>query len=223
VRRSPTSTAPRATRSSLATRINGEAAGNVARAAAELGAFVVQLSTDYVFAGDATQPYTETDAPDPRSAYGRSKLAGERAVAASGAEHAITRTAWLYGAGGKNFVDTMLGLAQTRDEVSVVADQRGCPTWTGHLAPALLEVAERRASGVHHLVSRGECSWYELTVEVFHQAGVSCRVLPTTTEHFPRPAPRPAYSVLSAARDDAVLLPPWQEGVAAHLNERVPA
>ena len=207
----------------LATKINGDAAGNVARAAAEIGAFVVQLSTDYVFAGDATQPYTESDAPDPRTAYGRTKLAGEHAVAAAGADHAIARTAWLYGAGGKNFVDTMLGLAETRDEVSVVTDQRGCPTWTGHLAPALIEVAERRAAGVHHLVSRGECSWYELTVEVFHQADVDCRVLPTTTDKFPRPAPRPAYSVLVAARDDAVLLPTWQEGVAAHLNERVPA
>ena len=129
----------------------------------------------------------------------------------------------LYGAGGKNFVDTMLALAATRDEVSVVTDQRGCPTWTGHLAPALVEIAERRDEGIHHLTSQGDCSWYELTVEVFHQAGVSCRVLPTTTDAFPRPAPRPAYSVLGTERTDPVLLPRWQEGVAAHLSERVPA
>ena len=207
----------------LATLVNGAAAANVAAACRELGAFVVQVSTDYVFSGDGTRPYVESDEPAPRTAYGRSKLAGEREVARSGAAFAIGRTAWLYGAGGKNFVDTMLALAATRDEVSVVTDQRGCPTWTGHLAPALVEIAERRDEGIHHLTSQGDCSWYELTVEVFHQAGVSCRVLPTTTDAFPRPAPRPAYSVLGTERTDPVLLPRWQEGVAAHLSERVPA
>jgi dTDP-4-dehydrorhamnose reductase len=207
----------------LATRINGTAAGNLAAACAAIGAFVVHLSTDYVFAGDATHPYVESDEPEPRTAYGRSKLAGERAVAESGAPFAIVRTAWLYGAGGKNFVDTMLALGATRDEVSVVTDQRGCPTWTGHLAPALVEVAERRSGGLHHLCGAGECSWYELAVEVFHQAGVTCRVLPTTTDAFPRPAPRPAYSVLGSERPDALRLPPWPDGVAAHLAERVPA
>jgi dTDP-4-dehydrorhamnose reductase len=209
------------TAEALATRVNGDAAGHVAAAAGAVGAFVVALSTDYVFAGDATRPYTESDEPAPRTAYGRSKLAGERAVAASGAEHAICRTAWLYGAGGKNFVDTMLGLGAARDEVSVVADQRGCPTWTGHLAPALVEVAERRAAGIHHLCGAGECTWYELAVEVFHQAGVDCRVRPTTTADFPRPAPRPPYSVLGSERADAIALPRWQDGVAAHLRERV--
>src|SRR5216117_3596521 len=207
----------------LATLVNATAAANVARACQEIAAFVVQVSTDYVFAGDATRPYVESDEPVPRTAYGRSKLAGEREVARSGAAFAIGRTAWLYGAGGKNFVDTMLALAATRDEVSVVTDQRGCPTWTGHLAPALVEIAERRDEGIHHLTSQGDCSWYELTVEVFHQAGVSCRVLPTTTDAFPRPAPRPAYTVLGTERTDPVLLPRWQEGVAAHLSERVPA
>jgi len=207
----------------LATLVNGRAAEIVAGACREIGAFVVQVSTDYVFAGDAGRPYVESDEPAPQTAYGRSKLAGERAVARSGAPFAIGRTAWLYGAGGKNFVDTMLALAATRDEVSVVTDQRGCPTWTGHLAPALVEIAEHRDQGVHHLTSQGDCSWYELAVEVFHQAGVSCRVLPTTTDAFPRPAPRPAYSVLGTERSDPVLLPRWQEGVAAHLSERVPA
>src|SRR5213593_2564646 len=207
----------------LATLVNGTAAANVAHACLEVGAFMVQVSTDYVFSGEASGPYVESDPPAPRTAYGRSKLAGEREVARSGASYAIGRTAWLYGAGGKNFVDTMLALAATRDEVTVVTDQRGCPTWTGHLAPALLEIAERRDEGIHHLTSQGDCSWYELTVEVFHQAGVSCRVLPTTTDAFPRPAPRPAYSVLGTERTDPVLLPRWQEGVAAHLSERVPA
>jgi dTDP-4-dehydrorhamnose reductase len=207
----------------LAARINGEAAGNLARACQAAGAMVVHLSTDYVFAGDATSPYVESDAPAPRTAYGRSKLAGEHEVAASGAAYAICRTAWLYGAGGRNFVDTMLSLAAERDEVSVVTDQVGSPTWTGHLAPALIEVAERRSSGIHHLAARGQCSWYELAVEVFHEAGVSCRVLPTTSEALARPAARPGYSVLGTERDDAIVLPPWQEGLSAYLTERVPA
>jgi dTDP-4-dehydrorhamnose reductase len=207
----------------VATRVNGDAAGNVARACQAAGAMLVQVSTDYVFAGDATRPYVESDQPAPRTAYGRSKLAGEQAIAASGARCAIARTAWLYGAGGKNFVDTMLTLAQDRDEVSVVTDQVGSPTWTGHLAPALVEVAERRATGIHHLAGRGQCSWYELAVEVFHAAGVSCRVLPTTSEAFVRAAPRPAYSALASERDDAIALSRWQDGLAAYLSERVPA
>jgi dTDP-4-dehydrorhamnose reductase len=203
-----------------ATRINGDAAGHVAAASAAVGAFLVHLSTDYVFAGDAERPYAEDDEPAPRTAYGRSKLAGERAVAAARGEHAICRTAWLYGAGGRNFVDTMLRLAGERDEVSVVADQVGSPTWTGHLAPALLEVAERRAGGVHHLTGEGSCSWYELAVEAFARAGVACRVTPTTSAQFVRPAPRPAYSVLGRTRPDAVVQPAWQEGVRGHLAER---
>jgi dTDP-4-dehydrorhamnose reductase len=206
----------------LATRVNAGAAANVARAAAAAGAMLVHVSTDYVFAGDAQRPYAETDEPAPRTAYGRTKLAGEEAIAQTdGLRHAICRTAWLYGARGKNFVDTMLALAQERDEVSVVTDQVGSPTWTGRLAPALIEVAERRATGIHHLTGEGQCSWYELAVEVFHTAGVPCRVLPTTSEAFVRPAPRPAYSVLGSERADAISLGPWQEGLAAYLRERV--
>jgi len=204
----------------LATAVNGDAAGHVARAGARAGAFVLLVSTDYVFAGDAGEPYLEDDEPSPRTAYGRSKLAGERAVAAAGAEHAICRTAWLFGAGGKNFVDTMLALGDERDEVHVVADQVGCPTWTGHLAPALLDVAERRAGGIHHLTGGGQCTWFELALEAMARAELECRVVATTTERFPRPAPRPAYSVLGAARPDAIVLPPWREGVRGHLAER---
>jgi len=205
----------------LATQINGAAAGNVARACEAAGAMLVHVSTDYVFAGDRREPYVESDEPAPRTAYGRSKLAGELQVAAVGGRWAVARTAWLYGAGGKNFVDTVLSLAQTRDELSVVADQVGCPTWTGHLAPALIEVAERRAAGVHHLVGRGQCSWYELALEVFDQAAVDCRVVPTTTEQFPRPAPRPPFSVLGTEREQPIVMPPWQEGLRAYLSERV--
>jgi dTDP-4-dehydrorhamnose reductase len=202
-----------------ATRVNGDAAGHVARATAAAGAFLVHVSTDYVFAGDARDPYREDDVPAPRTGYGRSKLAGERAVAAAGGAHAICRTAWLHGAGGRNFVDTMLRLGAERDEVRVVADQVGSPTWTGHLAPALVEVAERRMTGVHHLTGDGACSWYDLAVEVLARAGVACRVVATTTDAFPRPARRPAFSVLARTRPDALVLPAWQEGVRGHLAE----
>src|SRR3954453_2002880 len=204
-----------------ATLVNGEAAAHVAAAAGRHGAFVVAVSTDYVFAGDADRPYVESDPPAPRSAYGRSKLAGEEAVAAIGTAAAIARTAWLYGAGGKNFVDTMLQLGSDRDEVSVVTDQIGCPTWTGHLAPALLDVAEGRLEGIHHLVNSGQCSWHDFAVEIFERAGVDCRVAATTSAEFKRPAPRPAWSVLGSERDDAIALPPWQEGLDAYLKERV--
>jgi dTDP-4-dehydrorhamnose reductase len=204
----------------LALRINMEAAGNVAAASGLQGAFVVAVSTDYVFAGDGDRPYVETDEPSPRSAYGRTKLFGEHAVTDVGADCAIVRTAWLFGAGGKNFVDTMLALGAERDEVRVVSDQIGCPTWTGFLAPALVDVAERRLPGIHHLAGAGRCSWHELAEEVFRVAGTATRAVPVTSDEVPRPAPRPAWSVLGSARDDALSLPPWPEHVAAYLGER---
>jgi dTDP-4-dehydrorhamnose reductase len=216
------------TAEAAATAINGEGAGNVARAAAEIGARIVHVSTDYVFdgvrehaAGGAGEPWIESDAVNPIGAYGRSKLAGEEQVAAATAEHAIVRTAWLFGTGGRNFVDTMLALGHERDEVSVVTDQVGSPTWTVHLAEALVELSERRGDvGILHAAGAGACSWYELAVEVFDRAGVRCRVLPTTSDRFPRPAQRPAYSVLGTEREEAPVLPPWQDGVAAYLTEK---
>jgi dTDP-4-dehydrorhamnose reductase len=204
----------------VALRVNMEAAGNVAAASGLNGAFVVAVSTDYVFAGDGDRPYVESDEPAPKGAYGRTKLLGEYAVQDIGTECAIVRTAWLFGAGGKNFVDTMLALAAERDEVRVVGDQVGCPTWTGYLAPALVEIAERRAEGIHHLAGGGRCSWSELATEVFRVAGADCAVVPVTSEEFPRPAPRPAWSVLGSERDGALTLPPWAEHVAAYLHER---
>jgi dTDP-4-dehydrorhamnose reductase len=189
------------TAEAAATAVNGDGAGNVARAAAESGARIVHVSTDYVFdgvrehaGGGSGEPWLESDPVNPLGAYGRSKLAGELQVAAATDEHAIVRAAWLYGAGGRNFVDTMLALGDERDEVSVVTDQVGSPTWTVHLAEGLVELAER--------------------------AGVRCRVLPTTSDRFPRPARRPAYSVLGTERDEAPVLPPWQDGVAAYLTEK---
>lgn len=201
--------------------INGDGAGNLARAAAASGARIVHVSTDYVFDGSNDVPWVESDTPSPLGAYGRTKLAGEKLVAAATADHAIVRTAWLFGAGGANFLDTMLRLATERDEVSVVTDQIGCPTWTGHLAPALVELAERTSdTGIFHAAGSGYCSWNELTIELFDRAAVNCRVLPTTSEAFKRPAPRPAWSVLGTERSPGVVLPPWQQGVQGHLDER---
>ncbi len=204
--------------------VNAHGAGNVAQAAEDLGARIVHVSTDYVFDGAKRDPWVESDPVAPLGAYGRSKLAGEQAVAATTEAHAIVRTAWLFGAGGRNFVDTMLALGAEREEVSVVTDQIGCPTWTGHLAGALVDLAERRGdTGVHHIAASGSCSWNELALEVFDRAGVDCRVLPATSDAFPRPAARPAYSVLGTERRDPLLLPAWQDGVAAYLATRVAA
>jgi len=203
----------------LARRVNGDAAGNLARSAP----YLVHVSTDYVFAGDGDRPYVESDEPAPRSAYGRTKLEGERQVQAAGDQHAIVRTAWLFGAGGKNFVDTMLRLGAERDEVRVVFDQVGSPTWTGHLAPALVDIAEARGAGVFHATNGGQCSWFELAVEAMRLAGLDCRVVAIPTSEYPTPAPRPAYSVLGTERGDGADLPPWQDGVRAHVLEGVPA
>jgi dTDP-4-dehydrorhamnose reductase len=205
----------------LALGVNRDASANVARAAAESGARVVAVSTDYVFDGTLTgRPYLESDPVAPIGAYGRTKLAGEQAVAENVADHAIARTAWLFGAGGKSFPDTMLRLGAQRDEVAVVTDQIGSPTWTGHLSPALLDLAASGARGVFHTAGGGQCSWHELTIELFRQAGVQCRVLETTAAEFGRAAPRPAWSVLGTERGDTPRLPSWQEGVAGFLNER---
>jgi dTDP-4-dehydrorhamnose reductase len=204
-----------------ATRSNAEGATILAQACREAALPLVHLSTDYVFDGTKTEPYVESDPTGPQSAYGRTKLAGEHALAEAGPNHAIVRTAWLYGAGGPNFVETMLRLAGERDEVSVVTDQVGSPTWTVHLAEGLVELAERESDvGILHATGGGACSWYELAVEVFDRAGVRCRVLPTTSDRFPRPARRPAYSVLGTERDESPVLPPWQDGVAAYLSEK---
>jgi dTDP-4-dehydrorhamnose reductase len=201
--------------------VNGEAAGNLARACARIDARLVHVSTDYVFDGEKDGPWLESDPPRPLGAYGRTKLAGEEQVADAGGEYAIVRTAWLFGAGGPNFCDTMLRLAGERDEVSVVTDQVGSPTWTGHLSPALIELAERRGDvGIFHGAGGGQCSWNELTIELFERARVACRVLPTTSAEFRRPAPRPAWSVLGTERDPGVVLPPWQQGVQGPLDER---
>ncbi len=198
--------------------VNRDGAANLAAACAAAGLRLVQVSTDYVFDGSSDRPYLESDAVNPRSVYGSSKLAGEQAVAAAGGNYAIVRTAWLFGAGGPNFVDTILRLAAERERIEVVTDQIGCPTWTGHLAPALVACAAGDGSGTFHAVGGGRCSWFELASETVRLAGLQCELAPTTTESFPRPATRPAFSVLGSERgDQAVVLPDWHEGLAGHL------
>jgi dTDP-4-dehydrorhamnose reductase len=178
-----------------------------------LGAPVVYFSTDYVFAGSKREPYVESDAPRPLSAYGRTKLAGEAEVARGW----IVRSSWLFGWTGTNFVRTMLRLGEERDEVRVVDDQRGCPTYVGHLAAAVPELL-RLPEGVWHLAAEGECTWAELAAAIFEEAGLSCRVVPITTEELTRPAPRPAYSVLRSERSDAPRVPHWREGLRECLE-----
>jgi dTDP-4-dehydrorhamnose reductase len=202
-----------------ATAINGAGAGNVAAAAADAGAFLVHVSTDYVFDGTSGAPYVESSPTSPLNAYGRSKLAGEAAVAAAApGRHAIVRTSWLFGRAGRNFVATMLGLARERDELTVVDDQVGCPTFTGHLAPALLAVAQSRRTGIVHVAGSGSCSWWDLARATFQGTGHEVRLHPGRTQDLGRPAPRPAWSVLASERADAPVLPAWQDGLAAYLE-----
>jgi dTDP-4-dehydrorhamnose reductase len=204
-----------------ATAVNGAGAGNVAQAAGD--ALLVHVSSDYVFDGRAAVPYREDAPPAPQGAYGRSKLAGEQAVTAAGGRAAIVRSSWLFGPHGKNFVDTMRRLGAEREEIAVVDDQVGCPTYTGHLAPALVEIAERGTTGILHVAGTGSCSWFELAQATFEETGLQCRVTPQSTAQLGRPAPRPAFSVLASTRGDAPRLPAWRDGLRAHLAVGVAA
>jgi dTDP-4-dehydrorhamnose reductase len=200
--------------------LNSDAARNVAAAAAQVGASVVLPSTDYVFDGTGDRPYVESDPTSPQSAYGRTKLAGEQATAAANPRHFVVRTSWLFGTGGGNFVETMLKLGAERDALTVVHDQVGSPTYTPHLADGLLRLAATEDHGVHHMSGAGQCSWYEFAREIFDRAGVECNVTPVTTAEFPRPAPRPAYSVLGSERARPIDLPDWHDGLRTYLAER---
>jgi dTDP-4-dehydrorhamnose reductase len=176
-----------------------------------LGVPVVYYSSDYVFDGSKREPYVESDEPSPLSVYGRTKLEGEREVR----DGWIVRSSWLYGWKGRNFVKTMLELGRERDEVSVVADQVGSPTYVGHLAEATRDLIEL-PQGTWHLAAEGECSWAEFARAIFEEAGLDTRVREITTEELGRPAPRPAYSVLRSEKG-APRLPHWREGLRACL------
>jgi dTDP-4-dehydrorhamnose reductase len=203
--------------------VNAVGAANLARACSVAGARMVQVSTDYVFGGDATSPYAE-DAPlAPRSAYGRTKAAGEWSVKALCPRSWVVRTAWLYGAHGPNFVKTMARLAAERDTVSVVDDQRGQPTWTVDLAHAIVRLVEAEASfGTYHCTSAGETTWFGFARAIFDELGLDpARVMPTTTDAFPRPAPRPAYSVLGHDAWQRAGLAPirdWSDALATSMT-----
>lgn len=212
----------------LAMRVNGEGAGTVAAAAAALGVPLIQISTDYVFDGMAPRPWRESDATAPLSAYGRSKLAGEEAVTASGADWTILRTAWVYSPYGANFVKTMLRLAETRDELGIVSDQLGSPTNALDLADTIIAVAkalvarpgEASLRGVFHAAGTGEASWADLAAAVFAASaalgGPSAAVRRITTLDYPTPARRPSNSRLDCsllAQRHGLRLPPWQESV----------
>jgi dTDP-4-dehydrorhamnose reductase len=199
--------------------VNGAGAGNVARAAAAARAWTIHISSDYVFDGTKREPYVESDPVGPVSAYGRSKLAGERAVAMEAPKHhTIVRSSWLFGAGGPCFPATILRLAAERDELKVVDDQIGCPTFTGHLAAALVRVATERPVGIVHVAGSGSCSWYGFAREIVATAGARCEVKPCSTAEMPRPARRPAYSVLGTERGDEVpSLPDWRQGLVEYM------
>jgi dTDP-4-dehydrorhamnose reductase len=204
------------TDAAAAQRVNVDGARNVAAAAPR----VVHVSTDYVFDGNAREPYVESDPVGPVGVYGTTKLAGERAVAEANPNHLIVRTAWLFGVHGPNFVETMLRVGREQGEARVVDDQVGCPTYTSHLARGLLELAASERTGVQHLAGGGACSWHDFARAIFEHADLDVRLEPCTTAEFLRPAPRPAWSVLASEHRDAPTLPPWQEGLDGYLAER---
>lgn len=212
--------------------INATATQVLAEAAQRLGAFFVHISTDYVFDGTRSHPYVETDATNPLGAYGKSKLMGEMAIALSISNYAILRTAWVYGSYGKsNFVKTMLRLGTEREEIRVVADQIGSPTWAKDLAQAIAQFiphASPETTGIYHYTNSGVASWYDFAVAIFEEAAELGfplriqRVVPITTADYPTPARRPAYSVLSCAKIAGVLgtYPPhWRQGLRQMLAE----
>jgi dTDP-4-dehydrorhamnose reductase len=205
--------------------VNAAGPALLATACAKVGARLIHVSTDYVFPGDATTPYDVDDPTGPKSAYGRTKLAGEQAVREILPDASyVVRTAWLYGATGQNFVKTMARLEREKDTVSVVDDQRGSPTWSRDVAAGLLCLAGSDAPpGIYHATNRGETTWHGFTQAIFEELGADPeRVLPTTSEAFPRPAPRPAYSVLSPRAWDEAGLPPlqhWRSALAEAFRD----
>ncbi|MFF6810984.1 dTDP-4-dehydrorhamnose reductase [Streptomyces sp. NPDC012403] len=215
------------TREDDALRINGDGPRHLAEACRELDAVLLHVSTDYVFPGDADEPYAEDAPTGPRSAYGRTKLAGEQAVLTTLPDRGfVVRTAWLYGAGGGNFVRTMIKLESVKDTLDVVDDQRGQPTWTVDLADRLVRLGQAALAGtapagVYHGTSAGEATWFGFTREIFRLLGADPeRVRPTTSAAFARPAPRPAYSVLGHSRWQQAGIEPirdWSEGLSSAM------
>lgn len=205
-----------------AMQVNAEGVANLAFAAKDVGALLVQVSTDYVFDGGKGSPYLEDDLPHPLSVYGESKYAGEL-NAQLAPEHLIVRTQWLYGIHGKNFVETMLRLGAEKKEVSVVNDQIGTPTWTVDLSRAILALIEKGCRGIFHGVNAGSCSWNEFARAIFAEAGMAVEVKPISTAQLGRPAPRPLFSVLDTAKmtqETGLELQEWREALNHYLKAR---
>jgi len=204
----------------LAFAVNCEGAVNVAQAARETGSRLMFMSTDYVFDGSKRSPYETSDARNPTSVYGESKARAEERLLEILPEVCIARTSWLFGHGGKCFPATILKLASTRPEISVVNDQRGSPTFTRDLASALVKLCRASAQGIVHVTNSGNCTWYEFATEIVRASGMPAVVKPVTTAEFPRPARRPAYSVLSPASLHAynVRMPEWHDALRRYLE-----
>jgi dTDP-4-dehydrorhamnose reductase len=210
------------TNTELALQVNGEGVAHLAMISKEIDAKLVQVSTDYVFDGSKTTPYQEDDAPRPLNIYGESKLAGEL-NACFNPNHLIVRTQWLYGHGGKNFVETMLKLAGERSELTVVDDQVGSPTWTYDLAQAIKSLIEKDCRGTYHAANAGFVSWNGFAQEIFRQAGLTISVGPQSTQQLGRPATRPLYSTLDCSKlteDTGLVLQPWQQALKRYLELR---
>jgi len=202
--------------------VNRDGAENVAEAAKREGSSLLFLSSDYVFDGTKRTPYEIDDRRNPQSVYGRSKAEAEIRLLEILPDCCIARTSWLYGVGGKCFPDTILKLAATRPSLDVVDDQRGSPTYTVDLARAIVQLCQRGASGIVHVTNSGNCSWFEFAREIVKESGLSTEVRPVSTEQFPRPAKRPAYSVLSAKslHDCEIEMPSWEDALRRYLQER---
>ncbi|MGG3581700.1 dTDP-4-dehydrorhamnose reductase [Priestia megaterium] len=204
--------------------INAYGTRNVAVAAEAVGAKLVYVSTDYVFDGTTNKPYNEFSPTSPLGVYGKSKLAGEQFVRDLHSKFFIVRTSWVYGKYGANFVKTMLKLGEERKELSVVSDQIGCPTYTLDLANAILELINSEKYGIYHISNSGSCSWYELAKEIFKEAKMEIKVIPCTTAEFPRPAARPAYSVLehmSIELNQFSSIRSWRKGLSAFIKSYI--
>jgi dTDP-4-dehydrorhamnose reductase len=206
----------------LAFGVNRDGAVNVAAAAKGARAKLVLLSSDYVFDGTKTSPYEVDDARNPQSVYGGSKAEAEIQVLDLLPECCIARTSWLFGTGGKCFPDTILKLAVSRPALDVVNDQRGCPTYSVDLARAIIALCRKNASGIVHVTNAGDCSWFDFAREIVTASGLSTEVRPISTQQMPRPARRPAYSVLSAKSIEKldIVMPTWQDALRRYLQER---
>ncbi len=212
------------TREADAKRLNADAVWNLAEHAREISATLIHYSTDYVFDGQATSPYATDHPRDPINAYGRTKAQGEQALEASGCRYLLIRTSWLYAPWANNFVLTMLRLTRDRDTLKVVSDQRGRPTSAQHLAGASFKLLEVGCTGTFHVTDGGECSWHEFACEIARLAGHVCDIQPCTSDEFPRPAKRPAYSVLDLSQTEQAIgpMPDWRHNLAHVLRQLEP-